>query len=599
MSAQIKLGSAGTANVDRGVRNRCTDAPLVPSLLLPSSEGAAAGSTADRAGRLDMILLAGVRALLAITAFLIISMTPQEKQRLVAVTQATLVVYAIYSLAVMWAVWRTRARAVPRALAWIDVAFAGGISAMTEGTNSIFFAFYFLAVLAAAFTRGFREAMLITAVSTGAYLVAGLVAKPLIAAEDLDRALIRPVALLALGFLMSYWGGSEIELKRRLALLRNIAGAINPREGVVAAITARLQALCTFFDADNAVLAVEHPRKAPGGTIYTATGGKSEAGQGSSQATADTMGIFMAVPERATAWPRRAIQERYLPLDSPSRAREIQGSEGVVSSLAHLLEAKCVTIAGYRQSDGIEGRLVLARAHTRFRDNEAVFLAQCAQTLAAAVENVTLTEELIARSAEYERLSISRDLHDTTIQPYIGLRMALEGVAKEFRDDPRVVERLAQVIEMTEEGIQELRDYTVRLKTGGGASVASLGSAIERQARRLLRFYGLDVHVQIDRSLQLDKEAAAAIFQMVSEGLSNVVRHTKATTARVMVRRDGDGCIIEVANPLAVGYAQPSAFVPRSIAERADDLGGHSAVKVAVGSETIVTVAIPLRGRPR
>jgi signal transduction histidine kinase len=546
-----------------------------------------------------MILLAGVRGLLAITAFLIFTVTPQGPQRHFAVIQATLVIYAFYSLAVMWTVWRTRARTVPRALAWIDVAFAGGISALTAGTNSLFFAFYHLAVLAAAFTRGFREGVLITVASTAAYLVAGLVAGQFVTDQDLDRALIRPVSLLALGFLVSYWGGSELELKRRLALLRDIAGAINPRDGVATAINARLQALCRFFGADSAVLAVEHPRAAPGGTIYTATGGKSEAGDGSSQATADTMRIFMAAPERATTWPRHTTQERYLPLDSPSRAREIQGSEGVVSSLAHLLEAKCVTIAGYRQSDGIEGRLVLAREHKLFGDDDAVFLAQCAQTLAAAVENVTLTEELIARSAEYERLSISRDLHDTTIQPYIGLRMAIEGVAKEFRDDPRVVERLAQVIEMTEEGIQELRDYTVHLKTGGGVSVASLGTAIERQAHRLLRFYGLDVHVQIDRSLQLDKELAAAIFQMVSEGLSNVVRHTKVTSARVMVRGEGDGCIIEVANPLAVGYAQPSVFVPRSIAERAEDLGGKSAVKAAVGGETIVAVTIPLRTRPR
>ena len=39
-----------------------------------------------------------------------------------------------------------------------------------------------------------------------------------------------------------------------------------------------------------------------------------------------------------------------------------------------------------------------------------------------------LIEELIAGAAESERLAMSRDLHDTTIQPYIGLKLALEGL---------------------------------------------------------------------------------------------------------------------------------------------------------------------------
>ena len=588
-------------SIDHGVRNRRADAPT--PLPFGVADTAAVRprpkAAVDRSAKFDSILLAGVRALLAITGLLINALTAHEPAQFVAVTNATLIVYSIYSLAVLWAVSRSRARVPPRALAWIDVAFAGCLSAVTGGTNSVFFFFFLLAVLSAAFTRGFREGMLITGASTVAYAVAGLVALQFAADQELDRTLIRPIYLLTLGFLVSYWGGSELELKRRLALLRELAGAINPREGGVTPITTRLRALCTFFNADNALLAVEYPRSAAGGTIYTASAKKTETGEGSSQATPDTMRMFMAVPERATTWPRHTIQERYMPLDSPSRVLEIQGSEGNVSTLANLLEAKCVAIAGYRQSDGIDGRLVLAREHELFDDGEAVFLAQCAQTLAATVENITLTEELIARSAEYERLSISRDLHDTTIQPYIGLRMAIEGVAKEFRDDPRVVERLAQVIEMTEEGIEELRAYTVSLKRGGGATVTSLGTAIERQAHRLLRFYGLDVHVQIDRSLQLDKALAAAIFQMVSEGLSNVVRHTEVKSARVAVRREGNRCIVEVANPLVYGHAQPPVFVPRSIAERAADLGGSSAVKAAHDGETIVIAAIPLRARER
>jgi signal transduction histidine kinase len=164
---------------------------------------------------------------------------------------------------------------------------------------------------------------------------------------------------------------------------------------------------------------------------------------------------------------------------------ESSESEDAVSALANLLEAKYVAIAGYRQRDRVEGRLVLARNRKRFTDAEAVFLAQCAHALAAVVENITLTEELVARAAEFERLSISRDLHDTTVQPYIGLRMAIEGVAREFRDSPRVAERLAHLVEMTDLGIDELRDYTTRSRDrASGASPLALLRARRRRAIR-------------------------------------------------------------------------------------------------------------------
>jgi signal transduction histidine kinase len=110
-----------------------------------------------------------------------------------------------------------------------------------------------------------------------------------------------------------------------------------------------------------------------------------------------------------------------------------------------------------------------------------------------------------------------------------------------------------------------------------------------------LRFYGLDVAVQFDAPLEVELRTADAIFQMVSEGLSNVVRHTVARSARVAIRSEEDRCVVEIANPLPDGLASPPSFVPRSIAERAADLGGRIAVDAARNGHTVVTVSLPLR----
>ena len=459
------------------------------------------------------------------------------------------------------------------------------------------FFFFFFAIIWASFTRGFREGMQITVASAFLFVVVGLVIVPFPASEEFERTLIRPMYLLALGFLIAHWGGGELALKRRLMLLNEIGRARDSREGADATIDATLRRLCTFFGADSAVLALEPGTVRTTGTLYTASAAHASGRRGSVPVSGETIRIFMAIPDHATTWPRRTLPERCLPIDTPSRKMQIRASEKVVPTLANLLEANCIASTGYRQGDGVEGRLVLAREHRRFADGDAAFLAQCAQTLAATVENITLTEELVARAAEVERLSISRDLHDSTIQPYIGLRMAIEGVAREFRDSPQVAERLADLVEMTELGIEELRAYTTRLKSGSGAGAEFLGTAIERQACRLARFYGLAVDMQIDASLQLDSGTADAIFQVVSEGLSNVVRHTVAKRARVVVRSEGNGCVVEIANPLPDGVPRPRPFVPRSIAERAADLGGWIAVKAARNGHTIITVSIPRRSQ--
>ncbi|MFD2270613.1 hypothetical protein ACFS07_04395 [Undibacterium arcticum] len=50
---------------------------------------------------------------------------------------------------------------------------------------------------------------------------------------EISRLLLRTTFLLALGYMIAYWGGSEVaQKKRRLALLRDVSQLSNPRFGV-------------------------------------------------------------------------------------------------------------------------------------------------------------------------------------------------------------------------------------------------------------------------------------------------------------------------------------------------------------------------------
>jgi hypothetical protein len=141
-----------------------------------------------------------------------------------------------------------------RAQHWVDVLFYVYLVALTQGTNSIFFFFFFFAILVASFSRGFREGLAVTVASVVLFSIVGVGVAHALPNFELDRALIRPVYLFLLGYMISYWGGHEIALRGRLSLLREVAGVANPRLGVDRALRQCLHRVLEFFDAAACIL---------------------------------------------------------------------------------------------------------------------------------------------------------------------------------------------------------------------------------------------------------------------------------------------------------------------------------------------------------
>ena len=84
-----------------------------------------------------------------------------------------------------------------------------------------------------------------------------------------------------------------------------------------------------------------------------------------------------------------------------------------------------------------------------------------------------------------------------------------------------------------------------------------------------------------------------AALQIVSEGLSNILRHSQAKQAYVALRNEGHRLLIEIGNEAAAGAPNPE-FTPRSIAARTRSLGGTCVVERDALGYTIVRVIIPL-----
>ena len=264
------------------------------------------------------------------------------------------------------------------------------------------------------------------------------------------------------------------------------------------------------------------------------------------------------------------------------------------AALANLLDTQAFVTVPYVQRDNTTGRIFLTAARGGFTHADIDFLAQASDAMSTVAENICLVEELIARAAEHERLNISRDLHDTTIQPYIGLKLALDALHREAGENNVLSWRISELIAMAEMTVRDLRDYATTLKEKTPMPGEFLVAAVEKQSERLGRFYGINVEVKSDLSSRLKGRLAAEAFQIISEGLSNVLRHTPAKSAFVSIQCEDSRLLLKMGNEAGAGARGDGNFMPRSIYERAQALGGETFVERRPDGYTIVHVTIPM-----
>jgi signal transduction histidine kinase len=554
-------------------------------------------TTIERVESVDTRMLVFARCVLAFSGLAIILIDPTEPQRLVELTYTSLVLYCIYSAALALSSYRVGWPAPARATLWIDVLFYVYLVALTGGTSSIFFFYFFFAILAASFSQGYKEGLLVTAASTALFTAVGLLTAPSGDAFELNRTLIRPVYLFVLGYMMAHWGGYEIQLRRRLRLLQEIGGQWNPRFGAEHTITSNLERLLDFYGASSCVLALKRPASPPTYHMYSALRqrpGQTAAPTGITESTAnpllrlpDMIGAIYHEP--AGWWP--AFFRGYVAFDLETQVRTIAFHEAC-RALANLLDAGAFVTVPYAQRDGTAGRIYLTTHDGRFNQFDLEFLAQASAAISLVVENMYLMEALINRAAENERLRISRDIHDTTIQPYIGLKLALDALQRDAGPDSPLAPQISELIEMAGLTIRDLRDYATTLREKTAMPGDFLVSAVKQQAERYGRFYGIQVEVKSDVSPKLTGRLPAEAYQIISEGLSNILRHTAAKRAYVFILCEKTNLLLKIGNE---ARDMPAAdFTPQSIDERVRALGGSSLVEHTPDGYTVVNVAIPL-----
>jgi signal transduction histidine kinase len=223
-----------------------------------------------------------------------------------------------------------------------------------------------------------------------------------------------------------------------------------------------------------------------------------------------------------------------------------------------------------------------------------------------ALENERLRAELRARLAQLracrgrvveaidqERRRIERDLHDGTQGRLVSLAMSLGLLEAKLAGGPEgarpIVREAREAVAVALAELRELSQgiYPAALAERGLAS--ALAELCERAA--------LPVHLDVSLDQRLAADVEAAGYFLVSEALTNAVKHAHATEVHISVRRQPGRLSVEVIDNGVGGATLASGSGLRGLVDRIEGLGGRLRVFSAPGRGTTVQAELPSGAR--
>jgi len=477
---------------------------------------------------------------------------------------------------------------------WVDLGWFASLAACAPMSHVYQLGLLF-PVLVAAIRAGFRTALLVT--TAAAIVCAGLEMASI--THDASAGLKVPVCggtLFVLGYMLARWGGFEIRLKRRLEFLAETAKTSNPRLGAEHIFDSMMKRLRRFYDAEACVLVMRETESAEmtlrrsvrrGGAMTTGP-------EPIPQALAARL---LELPPGSAAIYRSPIAMigfgfAYYREYSMTEGRGSMEGRGPSRKIAAALDAESFVCAPVVYRDQIVGRLFLTSTRRRtFEDSDMYFILQVIEQVIPVVDNTRLVDRLILEAAPEDRKKIARDLHDQVIQPYLGIRIGLNALGRKAEAAGIGSEEIDRLLEISESGLSDLRRFVSELRNGANHQT-DLPSAVRQFAKRFGDATGISIQVDVDNDFSISGSIAAEAFLFIREGLSNIRRHTQSSNARIGLACPNGELELRIED-MGNGH-QTEPFLPRSIAERAEALGGRSKVEPGPNGGSSVIIQVPL-----
>jgi signal transduction histidine kinase len=232
-----------------------------------------------------------------------------------------------------------------------------------------------------------------------------------------------------------------------------------------------------------------------------------------------------------------------------------------------------------------------------------------AQRLREAERREALRGELYHRvvgAQEAERQRIARELHDETGQSLTAIGMGMHGIAATLASDPeKASQRLRELEGLVDRSLNELQRLIADLRPSHLDDLG-LPAALRWYAGEVQGRTSLKITVEVFGEARLLPGAVnTALFRIVQEALTNVVRHAEASSVRIRIRFEDERLNLQVSDdgrgfdPRPIGSHERAAWGLLGIEERATLLGGSATIRSHPGEGTQVEVSVPYSDPPQ
>jgi PAS domain S-box-containing protein len=203
------------------------------------------------------------------------------------------------------------------------------------------------------------------------------------------------------------------------------------------------------------------------------------------------------------------------------------------------------------------------------------------------------------RVREDERKRIAREIHDDLGQNLLALRLDVSMLhSRTEHAHPKLNKRVSAALDQIDATMRAVRSTINNLRP----TVLDLGlnAAIEWQVKDFQRRSGIACELSMDeKDLELDDNRATALFRILQESLTNVIRHAQASRVRIDLHKIGNIIFMKVADDGIGIYPdcrrKANSFGLVGIEERISALGGELMIDSDRDKGTALTISIPLQ----
>ncbi len=240
------------------------------------------------------------------------------------------------------------------------------------------------------------------------------------------------------------------------------------------------------------------------------------------------------------------------------------------------------------------GAVAIGSADPLPTDSEVRLAAFC-ELVSLAVASAQAREDLqrsrarIVRAGDEQRRRLERNLHDGAQQRFVAATLLLRVAQGKLEQDREAATKLLRdAAGELDAGLEELRELARGLHPGALTEHGLRGALTSLQER-------LPVAVAIEvTDERLDQHLEATAYFIVSEALTNTVKHARAANVSVTVELREGALRLEVADDGGGGADTSKGTGLLGLRDRAEAEGGTLVVVSPPGRGTVVTATLPL-----